>query len=148
MPKICQLFFFTLLLSVVIGCASDQGPKLVPVSGKVTLTTGAAVQQGYINFVPDISKGNKCGTTGIGFIKNGEYTMKTGEKTGIEMGWYKVTISASKDVNPNNPYVTEWLADVKYNDPTRSKIFFEVVENPAEGRYDIKLLPHTTKARK
>jgi hypothetical protein len=77
-----------------------------------------------------------------GTIRDGTYTIMTGARNGAPVGAYKVSIEAAKEVNPNNPYFTEWLADERYVDPNRSKLTVEVVENAEPGRYDFKLNPH------
>jgi hypothetical protein len=130
----------------VVGCG-EVGPKLIPVSGTVALTNGKVVKHGYVNFHPDPARGNSSGQVGIGYIKDGQYTLKTGDKSGVVAGWYKITVDAANETDPNNPYVTEWFAEERYTDKDRSKLEFEVVEKAEPGRYDLKLNPHP-KAKK
>jgi hypothetical protein len=132
---------FSLTLLGLSGCGRS-GPKLVPVQGKVTLTNGTPIAYGHVILHPDTSKGNTSLEICQGTIQDGSYSIRTGARQGAPVGAYKVSIEAAKEVNPNNPYFTEWLADEKYIDPNRSGLTLEVVENPEPSRYDFKLNPH------
>ena len=130
------------LAAIGVSSCGPSGPKLVPVQGKVTLKDGTPVAYGHIILHPDAGRGNTSKEVCQGTIRDGSYIIMTGAKKGAPLGAYKVSIEAAKDVDPNNPYFTEWLADEKYVDPERSKLTTEVVENPEPGRYDFKLSPH------
>lgn len=132
---------FSLAVIGLSGCG-PSGPKLVPVQGKVTLMDGKPIAHGYVIIHADASKGNTSKEISQGTIEDGSYSLMTGARPGAPLGAYKVAISAAKDVNPNNPYITEWLAEERYIDPERSKLTMEVVEKPEPGRYDFKLNPH------
>jgi hypothetical protein len=138
------------LLAVVAaglaGCG-DSGPKLVSVQGKVTLTDGSPVKYGHVILHPDAASGNKSQEVCQGTIQDGVYTIQTGAREGAPVGKYKVSIEAAAEVDPNNPYFTEWFADEKYVSPDTSKLTMEVVDSPEPGRYDFKLEPHK-KAKK
>src|SRR5262245_41755690 len=123
------------------GCGRS-GPKLVPVEGKVTLADGTPVAYGHVVLHPDAGRGNSSKELPQGTIRNGSYAIMTGALKGAPVGAYKVSVEAAKEVDPNNPYFTEWLADEKYVDPNRSGLAVEVVANPEPGRYDFKLAPH------
>jgi hypothetical protein len=129
------------------GCG-PSGPKLVPVQGTVTLTDGTPVAYGHIILHPDASRGNASKEVCQGTIQDGSYTVLTGARKGAPVGAYRVSIEAAKEVDPNNPYFTEWLADERYVDPDRSNLTLEVVENPEPGRYDFKLNPHPPQKKK
>jgi hypothetical protein len=131
----------------VSGCG-PSGPKLVPVEGKVSLMDGTPIVYGHVILHPDTSKGNTSKEISQGTIQDGSYSIRTGAKQGAPVGAYKVGIEAAKEVNPANPYFTEWLADEKYVDPNRSNLTMEVVENPEPGRYDFKLNPHPPQKKK
>jgi hypothetical protein len=128
-------------LVVAAGCGPD-GPTTYPVSGSLALTTGKPVPHGYITFHPDPGKGNTSKQVAIGYIKDGRYALKTGDRDGAPPGWYKVTVEAANEVDPNNPYVTEWFADEKYTSQDQSGLAVEVVPKADPGRYDFKLNPH------
>lgn len=129
------------------GCGTS-GPKLFPVQGKVTLTTGTPVGYGHVILLPDAGRGNTSKEGSQGTIRDGSYTIMTGARQGAPLGAYRVSIEAAKETNPDNPYFTEWLADEKYVDPSRSNLTLEVVNNPEPGRYDFKLNPHPPKQKK
>ncbi len=137
------LFGFVLGLAALgMSSCGPSGPKLVPVQGKVNLTDGTLITYGHVVLYPDTSKGNNSKDISQGTIRDGSYSIQTGAKQGAPLGAYKVGIEAAKEVDPNNPYFTEWLADEKYVDPNRSGLTMEVVENPEPNRYDFKLTPH------
>ena len=129
------------------GC-SPSGPKVYPVQGKVTLTDGTPILYGHVILQPDKAQGNLSMEICQGTIQEGNYTIMTGARPGAPLGAYTVAIEAAKEVDPQNPYFTEWLADEKYIDPTRSKLTLVVVEKPDPGRYDFKLDPHPTQKGK
>jgi hypothetical protein len=131
----------------VAGCGGG-GPKLVPVRGKVTLPSGTPVHNGSVTLYPDTAKGNKSKELPIGAIdEQGNFTVTTGAREGAPPGWYKVAISAAEQIDPKNPYFTDWLIHERYINPETSKLTAEVVENPAPGRYDFQVEPHP-KAKK
>jgi hypothetical protein len=134
----------------VLGLSScgPSSPKLVPVQGTVTLTDRTPIAYGHVILHPDPGKGNTSKEICQGTIQDGSYSIMTGARKGAPVGAYKVGIEAAKEVNPNNPYFTEWLADEKYVDPNRSGLTMEVVENPDPGRYDFKLNPHAPQKNK
>ena len=124
------------------GCGGG-GPKLYPVRGKVTLPGGTPVHNGSVTLHPDVAKGNKSKELPIGAIDaQGNFTAMTGAREGAPPGWYKVAISAAEQIDPNNPYFTDWLIHERYINPETSKLTAEVVENPAPGRYDFRVDPH------
>jgi hypothetical protein len=128
------------LALITAGC-SNQDPKLVAVEGKVTMGN-EPVTRGYVIFTPDHKKGNDSKEEPRGNInEDGTYRLMTHVKEGVAPGWYKVAVSAAKQIDPKNPYFTDWLIDPRFNDATTSKIQFEVVKDPAPGRYDIKVEP-------
>jgi len=125
----------------LVGCG-DSGPKVYPVQGKVSLMDGTPIIYGHVILQPDKKQGNLSMEICQGTIQDGSYTIMTGARPGAPLGAYTVAIEAAKEVDPNNPYFTEWLADEKYIDPTRSKLTLVVIEKPEPGRYDFKLDPH------
>lgn len=128
------------------GCG-PTGPALVPVEGKVTLTTGKPVTYGHVILHPDVARGNTSKEVCQGTIQDGGYLIMTGAKYGAPLGPYKVAIEAGK-ADPQNPYITEWIADEKYINPNQSGLQMEVVENAEAGRYDFRLEPHRARRKK
>ncbi len=130
------------LAAAGLGGCGPSGPKLYPVQGQVTLTDGKPIAYGHVILHPDAGKGNTSQEVCQGTIRDGSYVIMTGARQGAPAGAYKVTIEAAKEVNENNPYFTDWLADEKYVDKNRSGLTLDVVPGPEPGRYDFKLDPH------
>ncbi|HLJ97174.1 MAG TPA: hypothetical protein VKU02_28680 [Gemmataceae bacterium] len=102
--------------------------------GNKPLTTGTVI------FYPDPTKGNDSKDEPRGAIDpNGHYRLENGVKPGITPGWYKVSVSAAEQLDPNNYYFTKWLIPVRYVDPKTSKLRIEVLKDPAAGAYNIAL---------
>lgn len=142
---------FLVLIALTLasaGCGPGL-PVLMPVRGKVTLRSGTPVHNGSVTLHPDVAKGNKSRELPIGAIDaQGNFTVMTGAREGAPPGWYKVAISAAEQVDPNNPYFTDWLVHERYINPETSKLTAEVVENPAPGRYDFRVDPHPKSKKK
>jgi hypothetical protein len=120
------------------GCGK-QGPKLVPVEGRVMVGT-KPVTNGYVILYPDKAQGNTSLEEPRGEIDSrGNYKVLTGTRAGAAPGWYQVAVTAAAEYDPKNPYFTEWLIPQKYIDPKTSKLTVEVVERPVPGAYDFKL---------
>jgi hypothetical protein len=131
---------------LLAGCG--RGTSLVEVRGTVYVGD-QPVQKGtgHVTFHPDAQKGNKSLEEAVGAIQpDGTYVLETRGTRGVAPGWYKVGVSVSEVLDPNNPYVTKWLMPnpEKYRDWNKSGISIEVVEKPAEGQYDIRLPPLTS----
>jgi hypothetical protein len=133
------LVFWGCVLAILATGCGKAGPHLVKVQGKVTmgnkpLTTGTVI------FHPDLPKGNNSKEEPRGSIdEDGNYYLLTRIDEGVTPGWYKVSVTAAHQLDPKNPYFTDWLIPQKYIDPKTSKLQFEVVENAAPGAYDIHL---------
>jgi len=120
------------------GCAKKD-PNLAQVEGNV-MVGDKPLTSGTVIFYPDATKGNDSKDEPRGAIDaNGRYHLQNGIKQGITPGWYKVAVTAAKQLDPNNPYFTDWLIPTRYIDPKTSKLRYEVVKDPAPGQYDIKL---------
>ena len=73
------------LLAVAAGCAADNGDRLLPVAGKVTLGD-RPLTIGVVSFRPDASKGNTSPFEPVGNVdQKGNYALAT---TGDE--WYVI----------------------------------------------------------
>jgi len=117
------------------GCGKDAG-KLVPVEGKVTVG-GKALHKGTVILTADTDKGNTTQEISRGVIDaEGHYKILTRAKEGAPLGWYKVTVDASDQVDD---YKFVFLMPERYLDPRTSGLAYEVVESPAAGAYDLKL---------
>jgi len=117
-------------LALVAGCSS--GPKLQPVSGKVTVGK-APLKGGAITFIPDTSKGNTAKVSPTGSIgSDGSYTVSTEGKPGAPAGWYKVTVMTNM---PGSEPSTVKL-DPIYSDPARTNLAVEVTTDSSKT-YDV-----------
>ena len=137
-----RVFACAILFMLPLSGCGEAGPHLAPVQGNVTLTDGTPIEYEHVILHPDVSRGNTSLEMSQGTIRQGMYTIMTGAREGAPPGKYKVSIEAAKEVDPNNPYFTEWLADEKYVNPDRSGLTMDVVEEGQPGQYDFKLNPH------
>ncbi len=131
----------------LLGCKPAKEDPLVPVSGTVTVEN-KLLTTGWITFYPDEERGNLRATLATAEIQpDGTYKLSTNGKPGIGCGWYKVVVAASREPiplkPPRNPDGTprglNWLTDEKYTRPETTDLRIEVVEQPAEGSYDLNL---------
>jgi hypothetical protein len=120
------LCFGLLLLCCFVGC--DNGPVLVPVSGKVTIE-GKPVKAGFVRIVP----GN--GRPALGKIEpDGSFKMMTDKKEGVLAGEHPVEIIAFDTINRQKV----WFAPMFYNDYLKSKLTAKI-DGPMDNlTYDLK----------
>src|SRR6266851_143305 len=108
----------------LVGCG---GPRLEPVTGKVTVN-GSPLTAGLVTFAPDASKGNTTNLAALGKIgEDGSYTLTTDGKSGAPAGWYKVSVST--DIPPTDAGTGTPAASIKlnplYKNPETSGLAFE-----------------------
>jgi hypothetical protein len=140
-----SLFGLALLAAVATlpGCG-PSGPRLEPVSGKVTLD-GAPLKSGTVTLVADESKGTKQVGSSSGAIgSDGTYRITTDGKDGAPPGWYKVvviTMGPGMGQMQTGPLTTTGgvAPPPKYSDQTKTDQTFEVTASPKPGAYDLKL---------
>lgn len=141
-PNVCLVVFAFLTVSQFIGCgSSDDGPKLVPVSGKVALA-GSPLPAVGISFRPDTAKGNKSVHEPTGTADSeGKYELVAAAKNGAEVGWYKVVIvpASPAPMGGEMPQVGPPPFNVKYTDVTTTDLSIEVKADAAPGAYDLTL---------
>jgi hypothetical protein len=124
---------------LALGCTSSE--HLAPVSGKVTIK-GEALTLGTVVFYPDAAKGNtRTGELRGSLNAQGVYEIKTGDRAGAPLGWYKVAVFALKPPSADDKGQPEFLADPRYQDPEKSGLAVQVVDNPAADSYDFDLRP-------
>jgi hypothetical protein len=127
--------------AMLTGCGSDDGPKLVPVSGQVTLD-GKPVPGVGVSFRPDTSKGNKSvHEPGGAADAEGKYELVAAAKNGAEVGWYKVVIVPASPVPTGGemPTIGPPPFNTKYTDVTTTDLSIEVTGGAAPGAYELKL---------
>jgi hypothetical protein len=133
------LLVWICLPAAIAGCKGNDGPKLVPVEGKVFFAN-KPLTTGFVIFHPDPDRGNPSLEEPHGAIDaEGNYKLMTRAKPGAAPGWYKIAVTAAADLDPNSPYFTKWLIPEDYINPKTSKLEREVVEQPQAGHYDLKL---------
>lgn len=130
------------IVGATIATVSGCGPRLVPVSGRVTMA-GKPVDRGHIWFVPDMEKGAKHSNfTPCALDADGRYALKTEDRPGILPGPYKVVIFATKNEPPENPngWVPDWIVPAKYADHSTSGLAVEVADSaePVIHNFDLK----------
>jgi hypothetical protein len=138
-----------LLAAPAFGCGGSIDVPTVPVTGRITvdgepLAGGTAT----VEFRADKSKGNQTPYTPVGHVhSDGTYTLVTSGKKGAPPGWYVVIVAAyerPKDDKRHNFTPAKnyrLLVNRKYGDPKTSGLKIEVVQEPAPGQYDLKLVP-------
>jgi hypothetical protein len=128
------------LLGAFRGCDSSGVGRLVPVRGKV-LFDGQPLTTGSLVFKPNSEKGNASKFEPAATINpDGTYQLFTAEREGAPLGWYNVSVVAQAPADEKNPYSAQKsLIPARYAETNTSGLEIEVVENPSEGAYDLKL---------
>ena len=121
-----------------VGCGSEEGEKLAPVTGKLTVD-GKPLTSGSVSFRPDGSKGNASQHQPNGAIDpGGKFVLSVPPaRKGAPPGWYRVVITALDDPQPGKPLKS--FIDMKYSDEKTTPLTIEVIANPEAGRYDFNL---------
>ncbi len=129
------------LVWVTSGCVGS-GPKLAPVSGRVTVGN-KPLTSGWVTFKPDKAKGNTFGGEAVGQVnEKGEYTLQTNGQPGAPLGAYKVIVTATAATTEDNTKPpTKSLVNTTYAFAETTPLEKEVVDQPAPGAYDLKLSP-------
>jgi hypothetical protein len=143
-----------LVLLAATGCSDRSGVGATwPVSGKVTLDgSPLTANTTVILFIPDASRGN-----GSQFVPSASvdqqvnYTLATKGKKGAPAGCYRVVVTAHEGtvVHPQGetqvagaharrPAVRA-IVPGKYGQEASTDLLIEVVEQPADGAYDLQL---------
>jgi hypothetical protein len=127
-----------LCFGLASGCSKTKVP-LAPVSGKVTVDN-QPVTSGQISLIPlERTAESKAGMSAGTIDSSGNYTISTGGRPGAPLGRYKVTVSPvmvppeGATGPPTAPY------NNSYQNANSSTLEIEVVKDPAEGRYDLRL---------
>jgi hypothetical protein len=140
---------FAVLLGALLACGcGGPGVTTYPVRGSITLD-GAPLKAKttVILFKPDAAKGNTTPFEPTGTLNAaGQYTVSTLGKKGAPPGWYKVVVTATgpprpakEDKRRHHPLPVSLVA-AKYGQTQTTDLAVEVVAQPAEGAYDLKLV--------
>ena len=129
---------------IVAGCGG--GPKLVPVSGVVTLD-GEPLEGATLSFVP--TAGNAIATAGSDVSgSNGNFVMTYKGRNGLSPGTYRVLVSKTEEVEPPSGFeVPDVFAKASFEKQlmglTKESIppqsFEHEVEVPEDGATDFAL---------
>jgi hypothetical protein len=144
-PRGLRLVAILLTASLAGGCAGDGVPTL-PVSGQVTLDGEPVTVEGtVVLFKPDSAKGNSSKLEPVGTVDaDGRYALTTAGRRGAPAGWYKVVVAARAGQiehpkgRPQRPLAVS-LVPARYGSERTTPLAVEVVEQPTEGAYDLKL---------
>ena len=134
------------------GCG-PAAPKLFPVSGRV-LVGETPVPAGSFQLRADPTRGNKSMEIPSGVIRpDGSFDLDTNGQKGSPAGWWKVVVVADNFQVFDPPPSPVWplfpegfeppkpLVNHRYLNTNSSDVSVEVVENPAEDAYVIRLNP-------
>jgi hypothetical protein len=129
-------------LVALVGCGRGSDSRLL-VEGVVRLGD-APLTTGTVILRPDPDRGNTSKHEPRGAIDaEGRYrAFTTPGEPGVAPGWYKAAVVATEPLDLKNPYaVRKSLIPTHYNDPERSGLSLEVVQDAPPGAYDLKLHP-------
>jgi hypothetical protein len=113
---------------LVLAAGCQRSTVLNPVNGKVTYK-GALLNNGFIVFTPDASRG-ESGPMALGTIgADGSYTLSTDDGPGAGAGWYRVTVTARIGAAQNASQRPVSLLPEKYRDPELSLLRCQVKPN-------------------
>jgi hypothetical protein len=119
--------------------------KTVPVEGQVFYKgKPLAINEGEFGrvwFHPDPAKGNKTPQVAVGDIDaEGKFTLATRGQAGVPLGWYKVMIVATEQIDPTQPKrKRQSLVPARYTAVQTSPLTVEVVEQPTAEAYHLQL---------
>ena len=137
--KVGATAFALAAVALLSGC--DQGPKLVPIEGQVTLD-GQPVTYGYVRVIPT------NGRTAFGQLdEQGRFKLMTDELEGCPVGIHIVEVGATKSLSETQH---RQYAPKKYESGITTDLKLEVTEPRKdviiELKGDGKTYPYDTKA--
>ncbi len=110
------------------GCGGSWGSA----SGTVTLD-GTPLKDGIITFHPAGG-----GATAYGMVKDGSFSIATGQDGGLATGEYKVTVSASTIPKEGTGETAKLLTPVKYAKPESTDLEAVVNSGPNSFKFEMK----------
>lgn len=113
----------------------EKIPPLAPVKGKVTLD-GGKLTSGQVSLLPEIPASEAVPPSSGKIDAEGNYEIFTGGKAGAPLGKFKVSVTP--DMSKTMEKGKEGI-NPRYFDAAKSKLWIDVAENAAPGRYDLKL---------
>jgi hypothetical protein len=131
------------LLAALVGVAGC-GIKRIPTSGTVTLD-GEPMTRGVLQFIPDVSKGNKLRLACSGAISNGRWNLATSAMerrdtgTGAPVGWFKVTYTDPHEGSRAPGMTAGPKVAAKYQQEDTTPLSIELTDPPPAEGYKIEL---------
>jgi hypothetical protein len=142
----------SLLALLTVGCSQSEFDEIYPVVGRITFDGEPLVEESTtVWFQPDTTQGNASTFDALGTVdRDGKYTLRTKGVNGACPGWYKVVVTARADTpqHPAGPAdsrhrpVARSLLPDRYGQAQTTPLAVEVVAEPDEGAYDLKLTSH------
>jgi hypothetical protein len=125
------------LAALLLGGCEPSGPKLVPVSGKVTID-GKPLTIGSIQFVPENAR-PAYGEIG----SDGSFKLKTDEAEGVVLGQHKVVVTAQETAGTEaTGESVRYIAPQRYGSPLTTDVTVNI-----EGPRDDLLIELTSKPK-
>jgi hypothetical protein len=125
--NICVSAAFVLAALALSGC--DQGPKLVPIEGQVTLD-GQPLTYGYVRVIPT------QGRTAFGDLDDqGRFRLMTDELEGCPVGIHKVEVGSTKALSETRQ---RRYAPEKYQSGITSDLTIDVKEPRKDELIELK----------
>jgi hypothetical protein len=136
------------LLSFVLICGcGGSGEVLYPVEGRV-LKDGVPIQPatGFVVLKPEAGPNTEGSPEPAGAIEaDGSFVVYTNDRPGAPPGRYRVVVTASgptKKPSANQSHqrpMAQPLVPAKYSQPDATPLLIEVVADPADDAYDLKI---------
>lgn len=120
------------LLPVAVLALVGCGPGWGSASGTVTLD-GELLKDGVISFHPDGG-----GATAYGTVKDGAFSIATGQQDGLTSGKYKVTVSASTIPKEGTTETAKLITPAKYAKPASTDLEADVKPGPNSFKFEMK----------
>lgn len=118
------IFCGLMWLGLLSGC-NDTGPKLMPVSGRITLD-GKPLPRGSVSLRTDEHWEQPAGSIDA----DGKYVMYTQGKAGVPPGSYRVVVFATEAAHDADgkahPGLPVSIIPATYNDPATTPLTIEV----------------------
>jgi len=136
-----RVLALTPLLAFAIGCGS--GPKLVPVTGVVTLN-GKPLGEAVIQFLPDPATEDTYPADDI-TGPEGNYKAQTNGRSGVVPGKYRVVVT--KVITPPPAAVSEqfkddpFMAELSSRPPDVGKTAKKAADNKVQGEFSREIPP-------
>ncbi len=116
---------------VPVGCSGNWGT----VSGTVTLD-GTPLREGTITFHPQGE-----GPTAYGKVRDGSFTIRTGQKEGLLPGKYKVTIAHMTIPESGSSEKAKFLTPERYSRPETSGLEADVNSGDNNLKFEMTTKP-------